>query len=288
MYKDILEGIRINSIEGFINTIRDLGNSISDTPDNLWFRAENEAYGHSQLIPSFYRDFSRKQEDWFLELDQEACNNLNLIEGNLKSKFKTSSSTYHSMNNFLDNDWEMYFLMQHYGISTRLLDWTKSALIALYFCVEKEPQTDGTIWLLNPYELNRYSDLYEGIQAQTHQYIYTPQTAEKELQNVNNELTKYLNLDLDKKSPIAIMPTWFDARMKSQKSCFTIFGSHINGLLANKNCNKFLQKIVIEKYSMTIIKNELAWLGITNESIYPGLDGIGKDIMSETKRILCI
>lgn len=288
MYKDILEGTRINSIEQFIITVRELGKKISDSPDNLWFRAENEAYGHSQLIPSFYRDFASKQEGCFLGIDQKSCNNLNLIEGNLKSKFKTSSSTYHRMNNFLDNEWEMYFLMQHYGISTRLLDWTRSALIALYFCVEKEPQTDGTIWLLNPYELNKHSDLYQGIEDQTTQYIYTPQNTELELQNVNNELNKYLKLNLDKKNPIAIMPTWFDARMKSQKSCFTIFGSNVNGLLDNKNCNKFLQKIVIEQYSMTIIKNELAWLGITNESIYPGLDGIGKDIMTETKRILGI
>jgi hypothetical protein len=38
-----------------------------------------------------------------------------------------------------DADWEWYFLMQHYGAATRLLDWTQGALLALYFAVNNHP-----------------------------------------------------------------------------------------------------------------------------------------------------
>jgi hypothetical protein len=53
------------------------------------------------------------------------------------------------------NQWDLLAIAQHHGLPTRLLDWSFSALAALWFCVQKPPKNDktdkpldGVVWLL--------------------------------------------------------------------------------------------------------------------------------------------
>lgn len=55
-----------------------------------------------------------------------------------------------------NNDWEWLSLAQHYGMPTRLLDWTTNSLAALWFAVRAPAMSEagatlpGVVWVLDP------------------------------------------------------------------------------------------------------------------------------------------
>lgn len=53
------------------------------------------------------------------------------------------------------SEWEWLFVMQHHGVPTRLLDWTESPLVGIYFAVNQRSRSAGALWVLLPIELNR-------------------------------------------------------------------------------------------------------------------------------------
>ncbi|MGD1029438.1 FRG domain-containing protein [Candidatus Binatus soli] len=121
--------------------------------ERLWFRGQPAA---AQLSPRIYRvEYLGRGREAQLEIDEPEIRQqfqsraIQLASGHLPEP---------------ERIWDWYFLMQHYGAPTRLLDWTDLPLVSLYFAVTGgEPEEDAAVWVLDPYWLNhRLFDLVEG------------------------------------------------------------------------------------------------------------------------------
>ena len=160
------------------------------------------------------------------------------------------------------NDWEWYFLMQHYGLPTRLVDWTMGSLIALHFALCHETGAhDASVWVIDPWALNQWS-------------LGTPDL----MLTTESKAAAYLPPTFSNKMvPIKpIVPLYNSARITVQRGVFTVHGSNIKGI--DQQFSKRLIQIVIPKDCTILIRRQLRSSGISEFTLFPDLDGLCRDI----------
>lgn len=166
-------------------------------------------------------------------------------------------------------DWEWYFLMQHYGLATRLLDWAEGSLIGLYFAVSEDTGAgDSAVWALDPWALNEWSRKGADLVITGADFEPDPAAA-KYLGPV------YRRLRLPRR-PIAVVPPYNSPRITAQRGTFTIHGSRKEGL--DKQFSKRLAKIVVARERGLQIRRDLRSVGISEFTLFPDLDGLCRDI----------
>jgi len=171
------------------------------------------------------------------------------------------------------------FLAQHYGVPTRLLDWTEGALLGLYFAVNRR-EPNPRVYMLHPHKLN---EIAGGQQSDNLNFPLTWLAGGAEnIAHAWEERTPIRGLDL----PIAIPATYQDHRMIAQRSCFTIHGKVLKPLPEILRDRKVTLADCLIEYHIDVDANvqlmeDLAILGVTGSTLFPDLDHLGKDISSE-------
>ena len=187
-------------------------------------------------------------------------------EYNIIGQFRTRSR---SLRNDLPSDDQLeawISLMQHFGLPTRLLDWTESPLVAAFFAVnDGDASVPGAIWALDPILLNFQSGgercIFDMNQSQP-KALFTAaiQTPTKEDDRV-----------------FAVRPTHVDLRMTLQQSQFTIHTPHV--ILEEKYPNAVIKFIVPADAKPTLAES-LGRMKITLASLFPDLQHLAQWIAS--------
>lgn len=166
----------------------------------------------------------------------------------------------------LPYDFGWMFLMQHYGVPTRLLDWTESPLVALYFAVEdKKSKKDGTLWILFPHELNRLS---------TESQVYIPSFEDEWL--LTYSVLSYSKGKDNGILPIAVIATRNNPRIQAQLGVFTI--SHLKKTPIEEIPGNHWIRLDIPFSAKENLRTELKILGMNRFQIFPELASIGADL----------
>lgn len=131
----------VTSIEDLVYEVRKDYTSW-ETETFPWFRGEPNKTDapFAPLLPRLYRPAEDGREH---------------KENRLLQNFRAKAPIYGQMRTPVRGDQDQWlFLAQHYGLPTRLLDWTEGLCIALYFALlEKEP----VVWMLDPIKLCQIS-----------------------------------------------------------------------------------------------------------------------------------
>jgi hypothetical protein len=253
--------VRAANIPEFLRVVTDLTAPwFREKTWGPWFRGQRDATWN--LVPSLYR------------VDPPA-RGIRVLEDEIRQEFEVRAPSL--TDERPRNLWEWYFLMQHSGAPTRLLDWTEGSLIALYFAVKnkRDEISDAAVWVLDPWEMNRAVLGRAEVIAPGADAGMLKADAEyyKPWLPARYENPGALGVEL----PAAVYPTHFARRISSQRSCFTIHGSSRDGFeRLPKPAKARLVKIVVPAHAAREIDRELSIAGVDEVAIFPDLDGLGR------------
>lgn len=227
----------------------------------LWFR------GH--------RDSS-----WRLEASTYRTRGPRLGERSMLDRFRQEAATTGAPYGF--DDWGWITFAQHHKLPTRLLDWSQSPLVGLYFACERgadtkpeEVECDGEFFILDPNDLNEEA----GDAGGGHPLL---------LRDGDPTLDNYRpghDQSVRGKPRAVIAPTLFD-RIRFQTGTFTVSQRPEEGEAVPQLASaRSLERFIVPGDAKHHLRQQLATLGFNEVSIYRDLDRIATRIKLAHERV---
>ncbi|MBD2551259.1 FRG domain-containing protein [Microcystis elabens FACHB-917] len=227
--------------------------------DFFWFRGVDcSAYS---LLPKIARD----GKDPSAIFEREA---------RLLTRFRQRSMAYWPAG-YPQDEWEHLFAMQHYGMPTRLLDWSENIFVAAHFALTGQPSHDHegdcipVVWCVDPVAWNRstpvLSEYGSSIQVLT--------TADEELDPYRPASTRKRN-----KSPIAIFGAHNSDRIVAQRGTFFVWGNEVKPLedvAADLTASLWKIKLIGPREELA---RDLRLLGFGETMVFPELSYLASEL----------
>jgi hypothetical protein len=225
-----------------VSRVADILDVIDKYPSLMFFRGQSDA--RWQLVPKISRLYKKgKIPDTWPRLESFILDEFQKYAAiNIKREPK--------------NKFEWMVIGQHYGLPTRLLDWTTNPLKAAYFAVaEYSTKRDGALFAFSP-------------------TMTIPKVSSEDDFDKNNYL-------------IPVFPDIIDPRIAAQEGCFTLFPFAPDHELfrpledtSNYDGSYYMMlKIIIPRDKKRTIRYDLDRLGINSRILFPDLSGLSDFII---------
>jgi len=135
------------------------------------------------------------------------------------------------------SNFEKIAKMQHFGIPTRLLDFSLNPLVALYFACAENPRTYGRV-VFSQSKIHHFDD--PCVECTSSLYLCDDCSNIKVddwIKPYNISVSDYLFhtfTDIHMSSPMFVKPLYLDDRMKAQRSVFLLFNNYVRDVWADR------------------------------------------------------